>query len=163
MRGAFVSTSLAPGKSKAGFSLVEMLLACGLLVIVCGIVLTMTAQISKIWSTSTSRIQTFQEARAGFEAMTRRLSQATLNTYYDYYQNTAGGYVLRTPANAATFVPTTYNRVSDLHFISGQGPTLLNASPTAITDRTRGTSIWEENPGLSRKSGDIRVSTRKKA
>lgn len=136
MRGVFVQSSPAPRKSKTAFTLVEMLLACGLLVIVCGIVLTMTAQISKIWSTSTSRIQTFQEARAAFEAMTRRLSQATLNTYYDYYQSTAGGYVLRTPANAATFVPTTYNRVSDLHFISGRASTLLNASPTTIITQT---------------------------
>jgi len=124
------------GSPRQGFSLVEMLVACTILVIILAIVFELTSQINQVWRSSTSRIQTFQEARAGFEAMTRRLGQATLNTYYDYYQNASGTYTLRTTANASTFVPSTYDRVSDLHFISGQAGTLLASSPTAITTQT---------------------------
>jgi prepilin-type N-terminal cleavage/methylation domain-containing protein len=124
------------GSPRQGFSLVEMLVACAILVIILAIVFELTSQVNQVWRSSTSRIQTFQEARAGFEAMTRRLGQATLNTYYDYYQNSSGTYTLRTTANTATFVPSTYDRVSDLHFISGQAGTLLASSPTAITTQT---------------------------
>lgn len=118
------------------FTLVELLVATAILLIILAIVFEMTAQISQVWRSSTARIQTFQEARSGFEAMTRRLGQATLNTYYDYYQNVSGTYSLRTTANAATFVPSVYDRVSDLHFISGQATTLLASSPTAATTQT---------------------------
>ncbi len=40
--------------------------------------------IASIYRRMRSRIDTFQEARAGFETVTRRLSQAMLNTYWDY-------------------------------------------------------------------------------
>jgi len=114
-----------------------MLVAISVLIIILGIVFELTAQISQVWRSSTSRIQTFQEARAGFEAMTRRLSQANLNTYYDYYAtNSSGAYYLRTSANASTFVPCTYDRASELHFISGQATNLLTGSPTAISTQT---------------------------
>jgi len=139
MQDPHVLASLPKRSGTESFTLIEMLVTCVLLVIVLGIILTLTNQINKIWSSSNSRIQTFQEARAGYEAMTRRLSQATLNTYYDYYQNVSGTYTLRTPANASTFVPTTYDRVSDLHFITGQAVTLLAGSPTAITTQTQAT------------------------
>ncbi len=115
-----------------------MLVASAILVIILGVVVELTGEVSQVWRSSTSRIQTFQESRTGFEALTRRLSQATLNTYYDYYDtnNGPGTYFLRTTANATTFVPGTYDRVSDLHFISGQASTLLSNSPTAITTQT---------------------------
>ncbi len=90
----------------ASFTLIEMLVTLGILVIVLGIILQLTNQISKVWQSSNSRIQTFQEARTGFEAMTRRLSQATLNTYYDYYQtNAAGVGTLRTTATRRLLPP----------------------------------------------------------
>jgi uncharacterized protein (TIGR02599 family) len=121
----------------ASFTLVEMLVAIAILVILLGIVLVVTSQVNQVWRASTSRIQAFQGARTSFEAMTRQLSQATLNTYYDYYEYTNGSYIQRTTANSASFVPTTYDRVSDLHFICGQTQTLLAGSPTVITTQTQ--------------------------
>jgi uncharacterized protein (TIGR02599 family) len=137
MLDARISSSFSSRKPRlASFTLIEMLVTCALLVIVLGIILQLTTQVNKVWSSSNSRIQTFQEARGGYEAMTRRIGQSTLNTYYDYYENSGGSYFLRTTNNAATFVPSTYDRVSDLHFISGQATSLLGATSPKISTQT---------------------------
>ena len=120
------------------FTLVEMLVTMAILIIVLGIILQLTTQIASVWKSSNARVQTFQEARTGFEAMTRRLSQATLNTYYNYYYiNASGVGTLITPQNVGTYTANDYDRVSELHFISGKATTLLAASPTAITTQTQ--------------------------
>src|SRR5690606_10668269 len=46
--------------------------------------------------------------RNAFTAITRQLSQATLNTYYDYLLDPDTG------------IPTRYIRQSDLHFVAGK-------------------------------------------
>jgi len=125
-----------PGKGPQGFTLIEMLVACALLIVVVGLVLKLTNQTSMVWRDSNSRIQSFQEARAGFEAMTRKLSQATLNTYYDYYNSSNVARVQVPAASLAGFEPATYDRISDLHFISGQAATLLQGSSPAIATQT---------------------------
>lgn len=124
------------GAGVRGFTLIEMMVACVLLIVVVGLVLKLTNQTSVVWRESNSRIQSFQEARAGFEAMTRKLSQATLNTYYDYYNSANLARVQVPTASLATFEPVTYDRISDLHFISGQAATLLQGSSPAITAQT---------------------------
>ncbi len=50
--------------------------------------------------------------------MLGRLSEATLNTYYDYED--ANG-MLKTAANSRTFEPARYARQSDLRFLCGPG------------------------------------------
>jgi uncharacterized protein (TIGR02599 family) len=92
--------------------MVAMTVLGGILLVVFGI----TQQVSTVWRNSAAKIESFRGARNAFSAITRQLEQATLNTYYDYYQNG----VRRTAANAATFQPTSYGRASDLHFISGK-------------------------------------------
>jgi len=100
-----------------GFSLVELLVSITILTFIMLLVMSMTDQTGKIWKRSTSEIQAFQNARAAYATMTQRLSQATLNTYLDYYDSTK---TARTPATAATFVPAYYARNSNLHFIVDQ-------------------------------------------
>ncbi|MDQ3621136.1 MAG: Verru_Chthon cassette protein C [Verrucomicrobiota bacterium] len=106
------------------FTLIEMLVSCAVLMILVGVVFQISDQTSRLWRSSAGKIQAFQEARAGFESMTRKLSQATLNAYFEYYnaQNER-----RTAQNASAFVPHHYARQSELHFISG--PDLLDSSP----------------------------------
>jgi uncharacterized protein (TIGR02599 family) len=145
MRDERDSAFFPKNASTGAFTLVEMLVASAVLVIILSIVFALTSQVSSVWRSSTSRIQTFQEARAGFEAMTRRIGQATLNTYYDYYQNVSGTYVLRTTGNASTFVPSTYDRNSDLHFICGQEKTLLAGSSLA-TIATQTHAVFFQSP-----------------
>ena len=135
------------------FTLVELLISMALLVIILGIVIRMTELTSRIWQSSTARIQMFQEARAGFESMTRKLSQATLNTYYDYYgtypgmPTTTGTLIARCQvtgtAALANFVPVTYDRYSELHFVSGQAATLLG---TVLSGSTQTQAVFFQAP-----------------
>ncbi|EDY17388.1 hypothetical protein CfE428DRAFT_5074 [Chthoniobacter flavus Ellin428] len=123
-------------RSRAAFTLVELLVSMVLLVLVVAIVLQMSDQTGRIWHASAAKIQSFQDARAGFEAMTRKLSQATLNTYYDYYDASNHPRAPLTGSNLANFTPTRYDRMSDLHFISGQAGTLLKDSSPPIVTQT---------------------------
>ena len=121
-----------------GFTILELLVATVVFIIIVGVVLNFTDQTSKIWRGATAKIQAFQEARAGFDSMTRNLAQAMLNTYYDYYD--AGNVPrasLTTSAQLANFVPDKYDRMSDLHFISGQAQTLLAESVPKIITQTQ--------------------------
>jgi uncharacterized protein (TIGR02599 family) len=95
-----------------------MLVAIGVLVIIMVIVSAISLEIARAYTTTSGTIEGFRDARAAFEGMTRAISHATLNTYYDYYDssgNTAATYT------TASFVPTTYGRNSDLHYVSGSG------------------------------------------
>ena len=89
-----------------GFTLVEVLVAGGIVVIIMGVLLAMTDQTQRLVKSTSSKVEQFQEARVAFESVTRRLSQATLNTFWDYQYDSAG-------------LPTGYQRTAELRFHSG--------------------------------------------
>lgn len=103
-------------------------MAAAILSILVLILTSLVAQVSKTWTSTLARVEQFREARSGFEVMTRRLSQATLNTYDDYVD--ASGNV-RTPSNMSTFIPSSYARQSELRFLSG--PASLVLANTALS------------------------------
>ena len=103
-----------------GFTLVEVLVASAILVAMLGFLLVVMDQTARIWSGTSAKVEQFREARTGFERVTTRLSQATLNTYWDYDYNTA-----------SPPVPTRYARRSELRFIAGSAATLLGNSGSA--------------------------------
>ena len=125
----------------AAFTLVELLVSTAIIALLMLVLVAMTNQTAQTWRYTTEKIEKFQEARDGFEAMTRQISQATLNTYWDYL-----GVVTTAPAGSVknnsllplprsntvsttdyrAFVPTTYGRMSELRFMSG--PIALGAS-----------------------------------
>jgi uncharacterized protein (TIGR02599 family) len=120
------------------FTILELLIASVVFVIIVGVVLNFTDQTSKIWRSATAKIQAFQEARAGFDAMTRSLSQAMLNPYFDYYNSAnVSRSSLKTKNDLANFEPSKYDRMSDLHFISGQAETLLGGVTPSIKTQTQ--------------------------
>jgi len=90
------------------------------------LILAMTARIVNdartTWSSASSRVSQFRDARLAFELITRNVSQATLNTYFDYDD----------PAN-----PTAYVRNSELHFITGnaEGSNKILASSSSLDER----------------------------
>jgi len=92
------------------FTLVELLAAIGTLVLLLLFTLSITSNVSRVMSGNGS---SFQEARTAFETMTRMLSQAVLNPYWDY-------------DNPAT--PSRYIRASELHFVAGAAATLTGLS-----------------------------------
>ena len=95
------------------FTLVEMLVAMSLVCIIAVLLVSTTNSASSLWRYTTNRIEEFRGARTAFEEITRNLSQATLNTYWDY-------------DNPKT--PKKYQRQSDLRFISGPSETMLFAT-----------------------------------
>ncbi len=99
------------------FTLLEVLVASGILVAMLGFLLIVMDQTTRIWTGTSAKVEQFREARTGFERVSTRLSQATLNTYWDYDYNTA-----------SPPVPTRYARRSELRFIAGSAATLLGNS-----------------------------------
>ena len=97
----------------AGFTLVEMLVSMTVLSIIVVLLVTMTDQTTKVWRNASGKIEAFRNARGAFESVTQTVSQATLNTYYDYF-DASGNRV-----NQSTAEPAKYDRYSELHFISG--------------------------------------------
>jgi uncharacterized protein (TIGR02599 family) len=97
----------------AGFTFVELLASSTLIVLLMLVLVSMTDATTKTWQYTSRKIEQFQGARVGFESMTRRLSQATLNTYWDIETETTGS------GATANTVPKTYVRRSELRFISG--------------------------------------------
>lgn len=92
-------------KARYGFSIIELLVAVTIFVAMLTIVLSVMGQATNIWKGSSNKIEAFQSARAGFEQVTRSISQATLNTYLDY--NDVND-------------PKQYLRQSELKFLIGQ-------------------------------------------
>lgn len=98
----------------SAFTLVELVVAMSVLFVLMVILVQLTNGTSRIWSQTTGNIEQFKEARDAFESMTRRLSQATLNTYWDYHY----------PNNDKTKPADAYQRQSELRFITGDAQAL---------------------------------------
>jgi uncharacterized protein (TIGR02599 family) len=99
----------------AAFTLVEVLVSSAIVVVMVGFLLTVTDQTARIWTSTAAKVEQFREARSGFERVTTRLAQATLNTYWDYDSATA---------------PTRYERRSELRFVADSATSLLGTSGT---------------------------------
>ena len=108
--------------AKAGFSLLEVLVSTAVLALFVVLLTTITDSAFRLWRNTQSSIVSFDAARTAYDTLTRRLSQATLNTYLDYYDT---NWERRDPANAAGFTPTRYGRASDLAFVSGNANSIL--------------------------------------
>lgn len=113
-------TGKKPG-SRAAFTLVEVMVATTILVLLLGILLSITNSIGTTVGRTSARIDAFAGSRSTFDLVGRRLSQATLNTYWDYDN----------PLD-----PSVYLRQSDLQFLvvqntqnSGYGQELYFQSP----------------------------------
>jgi uncharacterized protein (TIGR02599 family) len=90
------------------FTIVEMLVSTAILGLLMVLLLSTVDQTQRVWLRSSNKVSQFQASRTAFEALTRNLSQATLNTNYGY------------ETDPKTGDPTFYRRESDLHFISGK-------------------------------------------
>jgi len=132
--------------AKKAFTLVELMVSTAIIGLIMIVLVTMTNQTSQTWRSTTEKIEKFQEARDGFESMTRRLAQATLNTNWDYLGTDVSDPNPSFPvprdktvnsADFNSFVPFTYGRTSDLRIASGP---MTGGKGTALaTDKTRAT------------------------
>jgi uncharacterized protein (TIGR02599 family) len=103
---------------RKGFTLVELLISMVILTLLLMVLVSMTSATQRTWISTTGKIEQFRDAREAFDSITRKLSQATLNTYWDYHY----------PTGSTT--PDGYVRQSELRFISGDTKTLTGATNT---------------------------------
>ncbi|MGI9239892.1 MAG: prepilin-type N-terminal cleavage/methylation domain-containing protein, partial [Verrucomicrobiales bacterium] len=113
----------AKGQPRQAFTLIELLVSMAVLSLLMVMVFSMVDQTQKTWNIARSRVTQFREARVAFEAVTRGLTQATLNPYWDYDY---GSYKYTTTGANPT-VPQGYQRQSELHFISAPSSELLGS------------------------------------
>lgn len=99
------------------------MVSCAVLAILVIVLGSIANQTGIVWRRTSGEIEQFRAARNAFDAMTRRLSEATLNTYWDYDN----------PAS-----PTRYIRQSELRFISGPMNTIAGTPPTGKSWATHG-------------------------
>lgn len=97
------------------FTLVELMIATAVVALIVMVLASIASKTAAMWRYTAGKVEQFREAREGFEAVTQRISQATLNTYWDYDNATA---------------PTRYERRSELRFISGPADRLLGKAAT---------------------------------
>lgn len=114
----------SPANARRGFTLVELLVSMTFLVILMLVVTQVVAIVQRSWVRSNSRVSQYREARTAFDVLTRNLSQATLNTYWDNEFDP-----LRTDAAGQKVTKAkSYVRQSELQYISGPTTQVLNGA-----------------------------------
>ena len=115
--------------SRAGFTLIELLVGMAAFTLLLGVMISMIVQTGSVELRASNKIGSFQAARFAFELMTRTISQATLNAYYDYV-DVSGHFV----APAYTNPPVGFARRSALDFViaTAQAPTIGGTASTAF-------------------------------
>jgi uncharacterized protein (TIGR02599 family) len=107
--------------AESGFSLVELLVSISVLAVLMLVMTQVIGQVQETWTRSRSKVSQFREARVAFELITRNLSQATLNPYWGYADDT-------TEYEGIAEAPTRYARLSDLRFVTGNSTALLGGA-----------------------------------
>ena len=105
-----------PRVPRAGFTLVEIMVAVAVLSLLLAISAQVIGQAQRTWTRSTARLSQFREVRLAFDLMTRTLSQATLGSY------------LMDDRNSPDEVATRYVRRSELRFVCGKASDLVEGS-----------------------------------
>jgi uncharacterized protein (TIGR02599 family) len=103
-----VAHRVFPRRGVWAFTILELLVAMAVLALLLVLLLGAISQTSSVTRSASGKVSAFQGARAGFDLLTRTLSQATLNSYWDYDNATS---------------PTRYLRKSELHFLVGAAGT----------------------------------------
>lgn len=118
--GRQISRRQSPIEKTSGFTLIELLLAMSVLALMAVMMLSVTSSAQKIAKQTTSRTEQFREGRRAFERINQRLSQATLNTYWDYVDEDGDPRV----AGNANFIPFKYARISELRYLQTNSSSL---------------------------------------
>ena len=94
-----------------GFTLLELLVAMAVLSLMAVMMLSLTSSAQRLARQTFSRVEQFREARRAFERINQTLSQATLNSYWDYVDSSGK------PRTNASFTPVKYFRLSELRYL----------------------------------------------
>ena len=131
----------------SAFTLVEVMVSSALIVVVMGFLMATINETQRVIKGTTARVNQFQSSRVAFEALTRTLGQATLNTYWD----------LDFDASAN---PTGYRRQSDMHFYSGPIGDILKSGSEDVKKTYPGHGVFFQAPlGYTERSPDLNGTT----
>ena len=118
--GCQIANRQSPVEKPPGFTLIELLVAMAVFSLMAVMMLSITSSAQKIAKQTTSRTEQFREGRRAFERINQRLSQATLNSYWDYVDSSG---IPRVAGNA-TFTPARYARISELRYLQTNASSL---------------------------------------
>lgn len=106
------------------FTLIELLVSVTFLVILMLVVSQVIGIVQRTWVRANSRVSQFREARQAFDTLSRSLSQATLNNYWDNEFDVTG----TDAAGQQITLAKDYFRQSELQFICGPTSTVIPAA-----------------------------------
>jgi len=113
------------------FSLIELMVAMGILSVLMLMLTVLLDQVQKSWRFSESRISQFREARVAFDLMAKNIGQASLNTYWDMVVDEEG--------TVQRYAPT-----SELHFIADAKAS--EVLPGTGTQKPQGHAVFFQAP-----------------
>ncbi len=117
------SLSPRPPLSPPGFTLVELLVSLAVLAVLLVVIAQVLGQVQRVWSSANSKVAQFREARRAMDRIQNNLSQATMNTYLQYFYTAASPFV--PPSATQMTAPTGYVRFSELQFLTGSATNLV--------------------------------------
>lgn len=123
-------------RKSTGFSIIELLVSVAVLSLVMVLVFQMLERTQSTFKKARDSVSEFKDARNGFDAITRRLSQATLNTFWQV-------------ANNANGVATKFERQSDLHFVSGPATEVMGNPPANAGKRVTHSMFFQAPTGYT--------------
>ncbi len=141
-----------PGrKAASAFTMVELLMSTVVLAVLMITCVTAVDAVRRSVTSVRAKAQQFREARQAFELITRTLSQATLNTYWDYYYDSTGSNEAPTKEAVA---PSAYIRQSELQFQLGRAAVLMGGGATP--EKNPGHAVFFQAPlGLTQGTGSL--------
>jgi uncharacterized protein (TIGR02599 family) len=106
------------------FTLIELLVSVTFLVILMLVVSQVIGIVQRTWVRANSRVSQFREARQAFDTLSRSITQATLNNYWDNDFDTLG----TDAAGQQITLAKDYFRQSELQFVCGPTSTVIPAA-----------------------------------
>jgi uncharacterized protein (TIGR02599 family) len=122
-----------PLRKPPGFSLIELLVSVSVLSLIMVLVFQMLERTQATFKKARDSVAEFKDARNGFDTITRRLSQATLNTFWQVSNNESN-------------VATKFDRESDLHFVCGPSAAVMGDTPPANGGQRTTHSLFFQAP-----------------
>ena len=103
------------------FTILELMVSMAILGLLVLLLTSISNNVAKLWKDTAGNIAEWRGARTAFEAMNRKLSQATLNTTWAYFDSS--GVITSSD-------PSKYGRYSELEFVTGPARTLTGLANT---------------------------------
>lgn len=146
-----MKAALSLPRQARAFTLVELLLATTVTAVLMVVCVSTLDAVQRSVKGVRGKTEQFREARQAFELITKTLSQATLNPYWDYYYSSSGG---NQPPVGAVVPPDAYVRQSELQFQLGAADTLLGGQTTPATHPGHG-MFFQAPLGLTEGQGRL--------